>query len=269
MAKPDDQLEEGSEPRWKGLLAAGLLIFVGVLHAAKPAWLALDWPSVTLVLVGVLLLFVPLNNLGALIESVEFGKNKILFRKTKELQTEVKAALRSENIETLSKNIAGVYVGTHRTHDSATGRTPPEDADLERRKDMNPQVPGMGGLSFFDETRIRALLDVDKDMALIRVAIEIERMTNILAERNGITVPGSKLSLNQVIPKLVQAGEITAQASRALMQFQRVRNEIVHAGREVSEQLITSAISSGWDLLSLLRSKLYSEGLAEDASPLS
>jgi hypothetical protein len=101
MANPDDQPKEGSDSRWKGLLAAGLLIIVGALHAVKPAWLTLDWPSVTLILVGVLLLFVPLDNLGNLIESVEFGKNKVLFRKTKELQTEVKAALRSEDLETL------------------------------------------------------------------------------------------------------------------------------------------------------------------------
>jgi Sec-independent protein translocase protein TatA len=56
----------------------------------------LDWPSIALILVGVLLLFVPLEDLGALIERLEFGKTKILFRRVKQLDESFERAVNSE-----------------------------------------------------------------------------------------------------------------------------------------------------------------------------
>jgi hypothetical protein len=95
MADSDDRSESGSGWRlkpWQGRLIAGLLIVGGVVHAFKPAWLTLDWPSVALILLGILLLFLPFNDLGSVVESLEIGKTKILFRKVKLLDDTVEEA---------------------------------------------------------------------------------------------------------------------------------------------------------------------------------
>jgi hypothetical protein len=99
MADSDDQPESRSGWRlkpWQGRLIASLLIVGGVLHAFKPAWLTLDWPSIALILLGILLLFLPLDDLGSVIESLEVGKTKILFRKVKQLDDTVEEAIREE-----------------------------------------------------------------------------------------------------------------------------------------------------------------------------
>jgi hypothetical protein len=96
------------------------------------------------------------------------------------------------------------------------------------------------------------LLDADKEMALIRIAIEIERTINILLQQRGIAAAGPGHSINRAASELVRAGEV----AQALTQFQRVRNEIVHARRAVPESAITSAIQSGLELLMFLGSRI-------------
>ena len=88
MVDSDDQSRSGWRLKaWQGRLIAALLIGGGVLHAFKPAWLTLDWPSITLILLGILLLFLPLHDLGSVIESLEVGKTKMLFRRVNSWMT--------------------------------------------------------------------------------------------------------------------------------------------------------------------------------------
>src|SRR5882757_8627527 len=97
MTDPDDGPESRSgwhQKPWQGRLIAGLLILGGAVHAFKPAWLTLDWPSIALILLGILLLFLPLDDLGSVVESLEIGKTKILFRKVRQLDDTVEEAIR-------------------------------------------------------------------------------------------------------------------------------------------------------------------------------
>jgi hypothetical protein len=256
----DDQLGNGSESgskRWQGRLVAVLLIIAGAVHAFKPLWLTLDWPSIVLIMVGVLLLFVPLDDLGSVIESVEFGKNKILFRNTDKLRSEVKFAIRSEALKAPTEKTPGVYVGTHRTFDHSARIIAQQNvADRDQAVENKSQEPETGTSGPYIESRLNALLDADKEMALIRIAIELERTINILLHQRGIAISGPSYSINQAVSELVHAGEITAEVSLALTQFHRVRNEIIHARRSVPESAITSVIDSGMDLLLFLNSKI-------------
>lgn len=81
----EDKKDDGGPPwrlkAWQGRLIAVLLVVAGAVHAFKPVWLTLDWPTIALILSGVLLLFVPLEDIGSVIESLEFGKTKLTLRK--------------------------------------------------------------------------------------------------------------------------------------------------------------------------------------------
>src|SRR4051812_5006836 len=91
----DDEQEVYVAPRWKrwkGRLVALLLIVAGGLHAFKPLWLTLDWPSIVLILGGVLLLFLPVDDIGTMIQSLEIGNTKILFRDIRKLDQRVERA---------------------------------------------------------------------------------------------------------------------------------------------------------------------------------
>jgi hypothetical protein len=100
MGESEDQKENndvGWRPKaWHGRLIAAMLLGGAALHAFKPSWITLDWPTIVMILVGVFLILVPLNDLGAVIESLEIGKTKILFRKVKQLDESVERAVNEE-----------------------------------------------------------------------------------------------------------------------------------------------------------------------------
>ena len=99
MASSNDQSESRSGWRlkpWQGRLIAALLIVGGVLHAFKPSLITLDWQSIAVILLGILLLFLPLDDVGSVIESLEVGKTKILFRKVQQLDDTVEQAIHAD-----------------------------------------------------------------------------------------------------------------------------------------------------------------------------
>jgi hypothetical protein len=203
----------------QGRLIGALLIVGAALHAFKPAWLTLDWPSITLILVGVFLLFVPLDEIGTVIESLEFGKTKILFRKVEKLDRSVKDAEMQEGIT-----------------DAPVPRDSPE-----------------GRI----ENRIQALLSTDKEMALIKIGIEIERVLSELYESEGQTIMRPGLVWRQAVDFLEEKGAISFATSTACLQFRDIRNQLIHpSGADVPEELVTSAVDSGLKLLRILSKAL-------------
>jgi hypothetical protein len=241
---------------WQGRFVAALLIAAGALHAFKPAWLTLDWPSIALILVGVLLLFVPLEDVGAVVESLEFGKTKILFRKVKQLDDSVEQAIREEVAPANLNRILGKeeLVEQFPPPNEGTATTPP----LRRPPDALGRTPDTGktaSTDFLDDRRMRFLLDTDKEMALIRIGIEIERILADLERRAGLPTPSQAIVWSRTMRNLQQSGLITPQISKALTEFRNVRNQLIHpSGGEVPEALVTSAVDSGIKLLRLLSS---------------
>jgi hypothetical protein len=178
MAEVDRQPEQaegsGLKP-WQSKLVAGLLIVAGILHAVKPAWLNMDWPSIALIFVGLLLLFVPLNDIGGIIESLEIGKTKILFRKVKGLDESVKDAERQQASTESTTAQASFRVSGH--YDNG-------------------------------DEQIEALLSADKEMALVRIGIEIERVLTDLFQAAGGTVPRTGIVWSRAIEFLESRGDL-------------------------------------------------------------
>ena len=233
-----DEDEKGGGWRlrpWQGRLIAGLLILAGAVHAFKPAWLTLDWPSIALIFVGVLLLFVPLEDLGAVIESLEFGKTKILFRKVKQLDESVERAVNEEVATTPQPKIE---------------ETPKSTPNAGAR-----QVEAEGKRSpwgdFFSDSRNRTLFDTDKEMMLVRIGIEIERVL-VQLDQNDSPSP-RPIVWSRTVNNLATGGVITPQIAKALLEFRDVRNQLIHpSGGSVTDALIASAVDSGIKLLRLL-----------------
>lgn len=219
---------------WQGRLIAVLLILAGAVHAFKPAWVTLDWPSIALMLVGVLLLFVPLEDLGAVIESLEFGKTKILFRKVKQLDESVERAVNSE---------------------TDVDRPGVESSPGLALNEAGRQVEAEGQRSpwgdFFSDPRNRTLFDTDKEMMLVRIGIEIERV--LVQLDNGDSPSKRPIVWSRTVGSLAERGVITPQIAKALVEFRDVRNQLIHpSGGSVTDALIASAVDSGIKLLRLL-----------------
>ena len=215
--QPEGSSGAGIKP-WQGRLISGLLIAVGILHAVKPKWLKLDWPSIATIFVGIVLLFVPLNNIGGVIESLEIGKTKILFRKVKSLDESVDDA---------------------------------EKQEVSTSKLMLPMEFAARPRDEVDD--IEAALSDDKEVALIRIGIEIERVLTDLYQNAGGYVPPNGIIWSKTTQFLVNKGDLSPATSRACIEFRNVRNQLIHpSGGKVADELVVSALDSGIKLLRLL-----------------
>jgi hypothetical protein len=265
MTDTDDRLEKNPGWRlkpWQGRLIAALLIIGGGLHAFRPAWLTLDWPSIALILVGILLLFLPLDDLGSVIESLEIGKTKILFRKVKQLDDAVEEAIREEvapsNLSRLvgeSLLSADADLGNNEDEAASTTSEPPRSLEGRRITGEKGRTADPRRLKQLDDRRMRSLLETDKEMALIRIGIEIERILAGLERDSNIAARTPGIVWSRTIKSLEQQGQITPQIAKALTEFRNVRNQLIHpSAGGVPEALVTSAVDSGLKLLRLLSS---------------
>lgn len=265
MAEPNN-LPEKDDPGWRlkpwqGRFVATLLIIGGALHAFKPAWLTLDWPSIVLILTGILLLFLPLDDLGSVVESLEIGKTKILFRKVKQLNDTVEEAIREEvapsNLSRLVRESSPeTDLGDSEEEAASTTSVPSRPLDGRRTTSQKDRTADMGRtetLEFLDDRRMRSLLETDKEMALIRIGIEIERILAELERDTSITTRAPGIVWSRTIKSLEVQGQITSQIAKALTEFRNVRNQLIHpSAGAVPEALVTSAVDSGLKLLRLL-----------------
>jgi hypothetical protein len=200
------------------------------LHAFKPQWLTLDWPSIVLLLVGVLLIFVPVDDIGAIIESLEIGKTKILFRKVKKLNEDVNRA----EAEAQAERAKAV-------------ETAP---DMKMNDNVNIQGTSFSVPVF--AKLVSRLLSGDKELALIRIAIELERRLSELAGDAGFDVSRPR-PLGQMARQLQGKGVISQETANALREFWQVRNLVVHHGAGTpSDSALASTIDSGVKLLRIL-----------------
>ncbi len=212
---------EAKSKRWQSRLLAALLIVAGAVHGFKPQWLTLDWPTIVLLLAGVFLLFVPLDDLGEIFESLEIGKTKLLFRRVKKLDESVTRV----ELETVIPSL---------------------NAAVEHRQES-------GSVATDSDQEIEQLLSTDKEMALIRVGVEIERVLAELERGLPVSSPVRGIVWSRTMRNLVQAGRITPQVSTALTEFRNIRNQLIHpSGGRVPNGAVLSAVDSGLKLLKLL-----------------
>lgn len=245
MGYEDDQEESGTGwKRWHGRLIAGLLIIGGAVHAVRPAWVTLDWPAIALLLVGILLLFIPLENIGSIVESLEIGRTKILFRKVKQLDDTVNRAVSAEVLRVPQPG----YVGAG---DQKAGIS---DSDEDVKENPAGRDAPFGKWLSSDNPRadqhMQLLLQTDKQMALIRIGIEIERALTRLINPKTLN---RAIIWSQAIRQLESQGTITPEVAEATIEFRNVRNQIIHpSGGPVPDGVVVSAIDSGRKLLDIL-----------------
>jgi hypothetical protein len=104
---------------------------------------------------------------------------------------------------------------------------------------------------FFSDPRNRRLFDTDKEMMLVRIGIEIERM--LVQLDHGDSPSKRPIIWSRTVGSLADRGVITPQIAKALVEFRDVRNQLIHpSGGSVTDALIASAVDSGIKLLRLL-----------------
>jgi hypothetical protein len=204
---------------WKAYLAAAVLVGAGFAHALWPQRLALDWPSVTLILAGAALVFWrEISKWLPYIKRLKVGEAEI------ELQ---------EKLGDLRKNINQLdEKGTKHLTNAAT-------ASADGETDL--------------QSKILDLSAKDREAALMRLAIEIEKELARLC--NEIKYKDSVSSWRRAVDALLKAQVIEAPLGDALLEFRDVRNQVIHSGlrRPVKQQILLSAIDDGLIILRHLK----------------
>jgi len=195
------------------------LLGIGIAHAIWPQRLAMDWPSVALVFGGVLFLY-----------SKQIPKWLPYLKRLKigeaEIELQEKLGDLRENIKELDEK------GTKQLVDGTTAVSV-EHADLQ--------------------SRILDLSAQDREAALIRLSIEIEKELARLC--NKIRFKDSVSSWRKAVDALLKAQVIEEPLGEALLEFRDVRNQVIHSGlrRPVRRQILLSAIDDGLIILRHLK----------------
>lgn len=204
---------------WKTLITGLFLLGVGLVHAIWPQRLPIDWPSVALIFGGVLFLCAAqIAKWLPYLKRLKIGEAEI------ELQEKL-GDLR-ENIKELDEK------GTNWLVDGTSGLGA-EQADLQ--------------------SRILDLSAQDREAALIRLSIEIEKELARLS--NKIAFKDSVSSWRKAVDALLKAQVIEEALGDALLEFRDVRNQVIHSGlrRPVRQQILLGAIDDGLIILRHLK----------------
>ena len=215
----------------KRLLAVLLLALFAIVHSLVPSRLALDWPTVALLGVALFLSVVPeLEFLLPFIKKLKIGAAEVeLQEKTIELaasvqQSEKSTALSAPN-ESSELNLFLMTAGLQRLLDTGI------------------------------EAQILDLAAKDKQAALMRLAIEIEKEILLLHGMLGLRNKSRGGGLREAVEELRQNGTISAEMAEGLFEFWKVRNEIAHAQFSIggTNPILNSTLDSGVRLLRLIK----------------
>jgi hypothetical protein len=224
-----DQDDHKTKKRWTGrrhyILAVLVSAFAGA-HSIFPTKFTLDWPSVSLLAISLGLCFLPeLAAIAPLIKSLKFGAAQIEMRE----QTDMLA-------ESVAKTEASIP--PHKVVEVA------EAVKEEQYKRLqNTDI----------EAHIADLAAKDKQAALLRLSVELERELYVLHGELGLrNETKGLLSFRDLVAHIKRFGAINEETEQSLLEFRTVRNEIAHAS-SVGPSILNSAIDSGIRLLRLLR----------------
>lgn len=209
---------------WKTIMAGLFFVAVGLTHAIWPQKVSADWPTVALLTLGVALLF--RHRISAVlpyIKRLKLGEAEIEMR---------------EKLEYLRANVAKLEE-----------KVPPKTV-------VNVPAPGPGGAGEKEEslqTRILELAVKDRDAALIRLSVEIERQLALLSQKAGLKETSA--TWRKTVDALLQADVIEPTLAKAIIEFRDVRNQVIHSGLRgpVKREIITRAIDDGLIILQYLK----------------
>jgi hypothetical protein len=210
---------------WKPI-GAGLVLFgLGLVHSIWPNFLKLDWQGVALLALGAAFCFA--SRLSAFMRYV---------KKLKVGEAEIELREASDEI---GQNLDKV----------AEGRPARLMAEAFAEEDEREPDRSIG-----IETQVLELAAKDREAALIRLAIEIERQLALLCKQGGVLDAGT--TWRKTVEVLVKKGAIEPALGQAIIEFRDVRNQVIHSGLKgpVRREILARAIDQGLKIL------LYFEG---------
>jgi hypothetical protein len=215
----------------KRLVLAVAILAVAIFHSLNPGRLALDWPTIVLIGLALLLVLAPeLESVAPFIKKLKIAGTEIeLQQRTSELALSVERSENTESSMVPGKNAA----------------VPRELEDQFRHQLLDTTV----------ESKILDLAARDKQSALMRLAIEIERELILLHGTLGLRNKFRSSGVREVIDQLYQQETISSEMRDGLNEFWQVRNRIAHAQFSFGETnpVLNSALDSGLRLLRLLK----------------
>jgi uncharacterized protein YutE (UPF0331/DUF86 family) len=208
-------------------LLAITIFVIALLHIFWPNHVQLDWPTITLLAISILLLGArEFSKLLPFIKRLKIGEAEIELHET--LQRLHKD---TEEAEEDSSQRVSHYLPTFAVTNNLIGR--------EREG---------------SEDAILNLASRDKETAVVRIAIEIEKELARLfvAAELGSHPPKS---IRSMVDQLAAKGVLPRATAKAIIEFRNVRNKIIHPSQidAVPESALGSSVDSGIRLLRLLR----------------
>lgn len=209
----------------KRLLVGLVLVLVVIVHSLVPSRIGLDWPTVALLGVALFLLFAPpLEFLLPFVKTIKIGETEIELRQ--------QATALADSVEKLEESVPPVTA-------SEQSAVPLDD---RYKRLVNTNV----------EAHILDLAVKDKQAALMRLAIEIEKELLILHATIGLRNEYKARNFREVVNQLVHRGALGDEMRKGLMEFWSVRNQIAHSHLS-DDSILTSALDSGIRLLRLIK----------------
>lgn len=195
-----------------------------ILHIAFPVRIQIDWQSVVLIAASFALLYAPeLSTILPLIKRLKIGIAEIEMR---------------ESLQKLHEDV-------EEAETAPTGRAAPV---------AEPSAESIPAVGESVEDNILALAVQDKEAALLRLAIEIEKALSLLYRNAGL---GDKppRTIQETVKQLVSKQILPPTVGDAIIEFRNVRNMVIHPMTTTipKEGFLTSTIDSGLRILRILR----------------
>lgn len=211
-------------PELKAVVSGTILIVVAVIRAFSPNRVLLDWPVLVALCAGIALLFLP-QIIYALpfIKKVRWGD--------KEIEIQARVEVLSEGVEKLKQEPPSKL--------SNQG-----EGELELRERL---------LEDKIESKILELSKYDKESALLRLAIEIEKELLILCR--AMDVEPERRTWRALVTELLKKDVLSKPMADAILEFRDVRNSVIHSGfgGPILEDSLTRTIENGLALLRSIR----------------
>lgn len=201
------------------------LLALVIIHGLKPVVFQIDWPSVALLTLAITVIYAhKLQFILPFVKRLKVGQAEIeLVEKTVELFQEVEKSETTTPAQPVAEN----------------------DTSLQ----LNSRI-----LDTSLEAQILDLAAKDKEAALVRLSIEIERELYLLHGNVGLRNNNKVRNFPEIVSQLTKHGTLSPTIEHTIMSFRKVRNEIVHASQKLNESVLNSTLDSGLRIFRLIKS---------------
>jgi hypothetical protein len=206
-------------------LLVSVALVVLVAHIVWPNRVSVDWPTIALLVI-----------LIALVGAPELSKFLPFVKRLKLGQAEIEM---QESVQRLHQDV-------EKAEDSS-GKQLFLAITNYARMPTEKEITG-------SESNILELAAKDKESAVVRLVIEIEKELATLYLKNDLG-PEPPKTIREMVNQLAFRKIISPSTAAAIIEFRNVRNQVIHPSQTgmVPQSVLVSAIDSGIRLLRILR----------------